>query len=192
MPFFSCSKMLGEACRQEIFDNKCSENFRSQILFRTDIFRKLTLGALAMQLLPMRVVFFTLTSAPPDVLCDIQVVKWVTCWTGFVISRSRLWSNFLHWRTNQLLSFHKFPQKIVASCCWNSYPQSWRAVTALISVTFDFAPKAATQSTYKPSTSAMCSSGRTTQTHHQYGGYHLSGRGTLTGSSLQTLNSSFD
>ena len=75
MPFFSCSKMLGEACRQEIFDNKCSENFRSQILFRTDIFRKLTLGALAMQLLPMRVVFFTLTSAPPDVLCDIQVVK---------------------------------------------------------------------------------------------------------------------
>ena len=114
------------------------------------------------------------------------------CGTGFMISRSRLWSNFLHWRTNQLLSFHKFPQKIVASCCWNSYPQSWRAVTVLISVTFDFAPKAATQSTYKPSTSAMCSSGRTTQTHHQYGGYHLSGRGTLTGSSLQTLNSSFD
>ena len=28
-----------------------------------------------------------------------------------MISRSRLWSNFLHWRTNQLLSFHKFPQK---------------------------------------------------------------------------------
>ena len=28
-----------------IFPNKCSENSRSQIVFRTDIFRKLTLGA---------------------------------------------------------------------------------------------------------------------------------------------------
>ena len=28
-----------------------------------------------------------------------------------MISRSRLWSNFLHWRTNQFVSFHKFPQK---------------------------------------------------------------------------------
>ena len=27
------------------FDNKCSENSRSQIVFRTDIFQKLTLGA---------------------------------------------------------------------------------------------------------------------------------------------------
>ena len=27
------------------FYNKCSENSRSQIVFRTDIFRKLTLGA---------------------------------------------------------------------------------------------------------------------------------------------------
>ena len=66
--------MLGEACRQEILQ-QMFRKFRSPILFRTDIFRKLTLGALAMQLLPMRVVFFTLTSAPPDVLCDIQVVK---------------------------------------------------------------------------------------------------------------------
>ena len=32
---FRCSKIL----------NKCSENSRSQIVFRTDIFRKLTLGA---------------------------------------------------------------------------------------------------------------------------------------------------
>ena len=90
-----------------------------------------------------------------------------------MISRSRLWSNFLHWRINQLLSFHKFPQKIVASCCSHSYPQGWRKVPVLLSVTFDFAPKAATQSTYKPSISAISSSGRTTQTHHQYGGYHL-------------------
>ena len=95
------------------------------------------------------------------------------CGTGFMISRSRLWSNFLHWRTNQLLSFHKFPQKIIASCCSNSYPQGWRTVTVLLSVTFDFAPKAATQSAYKPSISAISSWGRTTQTHHQYGGYHL-------------------
>ena len=66
-----------------------------------------------------------------------------------MISKSRLWSNFLHWRTNQLLLFHKFPQKIISSCCSHSYPQGWRKVTVLISVTFDFAPKAATQSTYK-------------------------------------------
>ena len=38
--------------------------------------------------------------------------QWTSiCGTGFMISRSQLWSNFLHWRTNQLLSFHKFPQK---------------------------------------------------------------------------------
>ena len=91
-----------------------------------------------------------------------------------MISRSRLWSNFLHWQTNQLLSFHKFPRKIIASGCSNSYPQGRRAVTVWLSVTFDFAPKAATHSAYKPSIiSAICSSGRTTLTHHQYGGYHL-------------------
>ena len=38
--FFRCSKILGEAGKQE-----CSENSRSQIVLRTDIFRKLTLGA---------------------------------------------------------------------------------------------------------------------------------------------------
>ena len=66
--FFRCSKILGEAGKQEILvcENirfyslfageergetdvlagyKCSENSRSQIVFRTDIFRKLTLGA---------------------------------------------------------------------------------------------------------------------------------------------------
>ena len=84
-----------------------------------------------------------------------------------MISRSRLWSNFLHWRTNQLLSFHKFPQKIIASCCSNSYPQGWRTVTVLLSATFDFTPKAATQSAYKPSMSAISSWGRTTQTQTQ-------------------------
>ena len=41
---FRCSKILEEAGKQEIY-NKCSENSRSQIVFRTDIFRKLTLGA---------------------------------------------------------------------------------------------------------------------------------------------------
>ena len=36
---------IGEAGKQEILQAKCSENFRSQIVIRTDIFRKLTLGA---------------------------------------------------------------------------------------------------------------------------------------------------
>ena len=36
--------MLGEASKQEIY-NKCSENSRSEIVFRTDIFLKLALGA---------------------------------------------------------------------------------------------------------------------------------------------------
>ena len=36
---------IGEAGKQEILQPKCSENFRSQIVIRTDIFRKLTLGA---------------------------------------------------------------------------------------------------------------------------------------------------
>ena len=45
IPFFRCSKILGEAGKQEIY-NKCSENSRSQIVFRTDICQKLTLGAL--------------------------------------------------------------------------------------------------------------------------------------------------
>ena len=44
VPFFRCSKILGEAGKQEIY-NKDSENSRSQIVFRTDIFQKLTLGA---------------------------------------------------------------------------------------------------------------------------------------------------
>ena len=44
---FRCWKILGEAGKQEISNNKCSENSRSQIVFRTDIFRKLTLGALS-------------------------------------------------------------------------------------------------------------------------------------------------
>ena len=39
------SKILGEAGKEEIY-NKCSENSRSQIVFLTDIFRKLTLGVL--------------------------------------------------------------------------------------------------------------------------------------------------
>ena len=41
---FRCSKILREAGKQEIF-NKCSENSRCQIVFRIDIFRKLSLGA---------------------------------------------------------------------------------------------------------------------------------------------------
>ena len=41
---FRCSKIIGEACKQEILQ-QCSEKSRSQIVFRTDIFRKLTLGA---------------------------------------------------------------------------------------------------------------------------------------------------
>ena len=52
-----------------------------------------------------------------------------------MISRSRLWSNFLHWRTNQLLSFHKFPQKI-ASCCSHSYPQGWRTVIVSLDIRY--------------------------------------------------------
>ena len=44
IPFLGGSKILGEAGKQEIY-NKCSENSRSEIVFRTDIFRKLTLGA---------------------------------------------------------------------------------------------------------------------------------------------------
>ena len=47
MPFLRCSKILGEVCRQEIY-NKCSEKSRSPIVFRTDIFQKLTLGAAAL------------------------------------------------------------------------------------------------------------------------------------------------
>ena len=43
---FRCLKILGEAGRQaRKFYNKCSENSRSLIVFRTDIFRELTLGA---------------------------------------------------------------------------------------------------------------------------------------------------
>ena len=49
MPSFRCSKILGEEGKQEIY-NKCSENSRSQIVFRTDISRKLTLGAPAVTL----------------------------------------------------------------------------------------------------------------------------------------------
>ena len=46
IPFFRCSKILGEAGKQEILQQNCSENSRSQIVLRTDIFQKLTLGAL--------------------------------------------------------------------------------------------------------------------------------------------------
>ena len=41
---FRCSKILGEAGKQEILQ-QYFENSRSQIVFRTDIFRKLTLDA---------------------------------------------------------------------------------------------------------------------------------------------------
>ena len=41
---FRRSKILGEVSKQEFY-KKCSENSRSHIVFRTDIFRKLTLGA---------------------------------------------------------------------------------------------------------------------------------------------------
>ena len=44
IPFFRYSKILGEAGKQEILQ-QCSENSRSQMVFQTDIFRKLTLGA---------------------------------------------------------------------------------------------------------------------------------------------------
>ena len=43
IPFFRCSKILGEAGKQEIY-NKFSENSRSQIVFRTDIFPKIAVG----------------------------------------------------------------------------------------------------------------------------------------------------
>ena len=39
LQFFRCSKILGEADKQENLQKKCSENSRSQIVFRTDIFR---------------------------------------------------------------------------------------------------------------------------------------------------------
>ena len=42
IPFFRCSRILGEVGKQEILR---SENSRSQIVLRTDIFQKLTLGA---------------------------------------------------------------------------------------------------------------------------------------------------
>ena len=45
MLFFRRSKIQGEVNKQDNFTKKCSENSRSQIVFRTDIFRKLTLGA---------------------------------------------------------------------------------------------------------------------------------------------------
>ena len=41
IPFFICSKILGEAAGKKFY-NKC---FRKKIVFRTDIFRKLTLCA---------------------------------------------------------------------------------------------------------------------------------------------------
>ena len=42
--FLRRSKILGEAGSKKFY-NKCSENSRCQIVFRTDIFRKLTFGA---------------------------------------------------------------------------------------------------------------------------------------------------
>ena len=47
MPFFRCSKILRvkEVGKQEILQQMLTENSRSQFVFRTDIFRKLTLGA---------------------------------------------------------------------------------------------------------------------------------------------------
>ena len=44
MHFFDVRKS-SERQASKRFYNKCSENSRSQIIFRTDIFRKLTLGA---------------------------------------------------------------------------------------------------------------------------------------------------
>ena len=91
-----------------------------------------------------------------------------------MISRSRLWSNFLHWPTNELLSFHKFAQKIIASCCSHSYPQGWRKFTVLLSVTFDRSKSSNTECVQtKYICLAIFSSGRAIQTHLQYGGYHL-------------------
>ena len=43
MPFFRCSKILGEEGKQEIF-NKCPIIRDLKVVFRTDIFQKLTLG----------------------------------------------------------------------------------------------------------------------------------------------------
>ena len=42
---FRCSKILGEAGQQEILQQMFRKFYRSQIVFRKDIFRKLTLGA---------------------------------------------------------------------------------------------------------------------------------------------------
>ena len=44
IPIFRCSKILREVGKQEILQ-QCSENSKSQIVFRTHIFRKLSLGA---------------------------------------------------------------------------------------------------------------------------------------------------
>ena len=45
IPFWGGSKILGLRQATKKFYNKCSENSRSQIVFRTDIFQKLSLGA---------------------------------------------------------------------------------------------------------------------------------------------------
>ena len=43
-----------EAGKQELFVNKCSENARSQIVFRTEIFRELSLGDPKKRFMPER------------------------------------------------------------------------------------------------------------------------------------------
>ena len=43
--YFRRSKILGEAGQASKKFYKCSENSKSHIVFRTDIFRKMTLGA---------------------------------------------------------------------------------------------------------------------------------------------------
>ena len=152
--------------------------------------------------------FSLLLQAPPDVLCDIQVVKWVPHNNHFSINFymlnwlyspwSRLWSNFLHWRSNQFLLFHKLPQKIIASRCSHSYPQGWRTVTGFHIRYIRLRSKSSNteyvQTQYisdilfrkedpdPPSINMVDIICSTT----------LSGRGTLTGSSLQNLSSSCD
>ena len=45
VPFSRCSKRLGEVSKQDILQQMFRENSRSQIVLRTDIFRKLSFGA---------------------------------------------------------------------------------------------------------------------------------------------------
>ena len=91
-----------------------------------------------------------------------------------MISRSRLWSNFLHWRTNQFVSFHKFPQKNICFLLLKFIPSrlagSYSFAIRYIRVRSKSKNTECVQTQYSISATSSC--GRKTQTHHQYGVYH--------------------